>query len=100
MIGELGHFALWLAVAAALAQGWLGLAGAHRNDAAMMQSASRAAIAGGLMVALAFGCLILSFVNNDFSLINVASNSNSQLPTPYRIAASWVRTRAPSCCGR
>ena len=89
MIGELGHFALWLAIAAAVAQCWLGLAGARKGDTAMMLSASRAAIAQGLLVALSFGCLILSFVYNDFSLINVASNSNSKLPTPYRIAASW-----------
>ena len=30
-----------------------------------------------------------SFVNNDFSVLNVATNSNSQLPLQYRIAASW-----------
>ena len=89
MIGEIGHFALWLAISAALAQGWLGLVGAHRLDGPMMKAASRAAQAQALLVALAFGCLIASFVNNDFSLINVASNSNSKLPTAYRIAASW-----------
>src|SRR6185436_14142839 len=34
-------------------------------------------------------CLGASFVANDFSVVNVASNSNSQLPLPYRIAATW-----------
>ena len=89
MIGELGHFALWLALSAALAQAWLGLVGAHRHDGAMMKAALRATQAQGMLIALSFGCLIASFVNNDFGLINVASNSNSRLPTPYRIAASW-----------
>src|SRR5262249_30226303 len=29
------------------------------------------------------------FVSNDFSVVNVATNSNSQLPLHYRIAATW-----------
>jgi cytochrome c-type biogenesis protein CcmF len=89
MIGELGHFALWLALGAALAQAALGLLGPGRGDRPMMVAASRAAIAQGLLVAFSFGCLAASFVNGDFSLVNVARNSNSQLPVAYRIAASW-----------
>jgi len=42
-----------------------------------------------IAVAIAFGCLVYSFVDNDFSVLNVASNSNSQLPLNYRIAAAW-----------
>ncbi len=42
-----------------------------------------------MFVAFAFGCLVYSFVNNDFSVLNVAQNSNSQLPLHYRIAATW-----------
>ncbi|HLS87205.1 MAG TPA: heme lyase CcmF/NrfE family subunit, partial [Burkholderiales bacterium] len=42
-----------------------------------------------LLVAFAFGFLVYSFVVNDFSVVNVATNSNSALPLPYRIAASW-----------
>ncbi len=42
-----------------------------------------------LFVAFAFGCLACSFVANDFSVLNVATNSNSQLPLHYRIAATW-----------
>ena len=40
-------------------------------------------------VAIAFGCLAWSFVHNDFSVLNVATNSNSQLPLHYRLAATW-----------
>ena len=40
-------------------------------------------------VAIAFGCLAWSFINNDFSVLNVATNSNSQLPLQYRLAATW-----------
>ena len=42
-----------------------------------------------LFVAIAFGCLAWSFASNDFSVLNVATNSNSQLPMQYRIAATW-----------
>ncbi len=28
-------------------------------------------------------------MTNDFSVLNVASNSNSQLPVHYRFAATW-----------
>lgn len=40
-------------------------------------------------VLLAFVCLGWSFATNDFSVLNVATNSNSQLPLHYRIAATW-----------
>jgi ABC-type lipoprotein export system ATPase subunit len=36
------------------------------------------------LVALAFACLAWSFVANDFSVQNVATNSNSELPLHYR----------------
>jgi len=89
MIPEVGHFALILALLLALAQGTLPLVGAARGDRAWMGLARPAAQGQFLFVALAFGCLAYAFVNNDFSVLNVASHSNSQLPTPYRFAASW-----------
>src|SRR5438477_7761469 len=89
MIPELGQFALILAFIAAIALGVLPLVGAARNDALLMRQAQPAAFAQFLFIALAFGCLGASFVANDFSVVNVASNSNSQLPLHYRIAATW-----------
>ena len=89
MIPELGHFALILALLLALTQGVLPLVGAARGMRSWMNIARPAAQAQFVLVALAFGCLAWSFANNDFSVLNVASNSNSQLPLPYRIAASW-----------
>jgi cytochrome c-type biogenesis protein CcmF len=89
MIAEIGHFALWLAMALSLVQAAGGLAGASRSDAAWMRAGGNAANAQCLMVVIAFAALATSFIDNDFSLVNVASNSNSKLPTPYRFAASW-----------
>ena len=89
MIPELGQFALCLALGLALAQCALPLAGAARGNAAWMAVARPAAQGQLVFVAIAFGCLAWSFITHDFSVLNVASNSNSALPLPYRIAATW-----------
>ena len=89
MISELGHFGLWLALAVALVQSLAALQGAHRADQAWMRVGFHAANAQCFLVALAFVALAQAFHDNDFTLINVASNSNSKLPVAYRIAATW-----------
>jgi cytochrome c-type biogenesis protein CcmF len=89
MIPELGHFALILALLLAVVQGTLPLVGAQKRIPAWMALARPAATGQFLFVLFAWLCLALSFVNNDFSVLNVATNSNSQLPLQYRIAASW-----------
>jgi len=89
MIPELGHFALILALLVALVQGVLPLLGAQRRDAVLMGLAKPAARVQFVLVALAFGCLAWSFATSDFSVVNVAEHSNTQLPLHYRIAATW-----------
>src|SRR5262245_37202133 len=89
MVPELGHFALILALTLALAQAILPIAGAARRAPDWIAVARPAARGQCLFVAIAFGCLAWSFVSNDFSVVNVATNSNSQLPLQYRIAATW-----------
>ena len=89
MIPELGHFALILALLVAIAQGTLPIAGAALNKPRLMALARPAARAQFFLVAIAFVCLAASFVGNDFSVQNVATNSNSELPLHYRIAATW-----------
>ena len=89
MIPELGHFALILALALALAQGIFPLLGAARGKPAWMRAARTTALGQFLFIAIAFGTLVYAFVGNDFSVLYVASNSNSSLPLQYRIAATW-----------
>jgi cytochrome c-type biogenesis protein CcmF len=89
MIPELGHFALIVALCIALVQAVLPMAGSFRGQAAWMSLARPAAAGQFVFVALAFACLAWSFVTNDFSVLNVASNSNSHLPLYYRFAATW-----------
>ncbi|MGZ5097452.1 MAG: heme lyase CcmF/NrfE family subunit [Usitatibacter sp.] len=89
MIPELGHFALVIALALALSQAVLSLAGAATGRAALLATARPIAIGQFLFVLAAFAALAASFLGNDFSLANVASHSNSRLPAPYRFAATW-----------
>jgi cytochrome c-type biogenesis protein CcmF len=89
MIPELGHFALIVALLVAATQGIVPMLGAARNQRRMMALARPAARMQFVLVAIAFACLAWSFASNDFSVQNVASNSNSELPLHYRIAATW-----------
>ena len=89
MIPELGQFALILAFCVALAQGVLPLVGAHQRRANWIAFARPAAATQALLIIVAFGCLMTSFVQNDFSVLYVAQHSNSLLPLPYRMAAVW-----------
>jgi cytochrome c-type biogenesis protein CcmF len=89
MIPELGHFALILAAVVALLQSTLPFAGARRGDVGLMSLARVAACVQAVLIAFSFGCLAAAFVNNDFSVLYVASHSNSKLPVHYRITAVW-----------
>ncbi len=89
MIPELGHFALWLAVGVTLALGVVPMVGAQRGRAELMAVARPATNVLLGLVGFAAVCLVASFVRNDFSVLNVASHSNSALPLMYRVAASW-----------
>ncbi len=86
---ELGQIALLLALLVAMLQAVLPLLGAHRNIAPLMAVARPAAALQLVLVLLAFGILTYAFVAGDFSVRYVASNSNSLLPTYYRVTAVW-----------
>src|SRR6266480_3862601 len=89
MIPEIGQFALIIVLLLAITQASLPMIGAARGNRSWMAVAVPAGQAQFIFVAIAFGCLAYSFINNDFSVLNVASNSNSHLPPHYRLAATW-----------
>ena len=89
MIPEIGQFALVIALLLALTQATLPLIGASRGYSTWIALAAPTGQAQFLFVTIAFGCLTYSFITNDFSVLNVATNSNSQLPLHYRLAATW-----------
>ena len=89
MIYELGHVALIMALAMALAQSVLPLAGAHTGNQAWMALARPSARGQFLFLVIAYACLTHAFVTNDFSVALAARHSNSTLPLIYRITAVW-----------
>jgi cytochrome c-type biogenesis protein CcmF len=89
MIPELGHFALAMGVALSFAQAFLPLWGAWRRDVRLMQAAPALAIGQLLALVTAYGCLVWSSVVDDFSVLNVAENSNSLKPLLYKITGTW-----------
>ncbi|WP_291075233.1 heme lyase CcmF/NrfE family subunit [Hyphomonas sp.] len=79
---EAGHFAAFLALAAALAQGLFGLTGQRRL-------AGLAAYGGFAVMTLSFATLIIAFVRSDFSVALVANNSHTLKPMLYKVAGAW-----------
>ncbi|MGF1592527.1 MAG: heme lyase CcmF/NrfE family subunit [Kiloniellaceae bacterium] len=89
MIVELGHFALVLALVAAVLQGSLPMIGAARGDAAWMALAGPAAFAQLALVAFSFAALTHAYVTSDFSVTNVIANSHSAKPMLYKVTGVW-----------
>src|SRR3989338_441929 len=89
MIPEIGHFALILALALAVIQGFGSIAGAVRDDRRLIALARPTAAVGSILVIVAYGCLTQAFVSNDFSVRYVAGHSNTLLPMFYKVTAVW-----------
>ena len=89
MAAELGHFALILAFCLSLPQAFFGLAGAHWRRPHWIALTNRAVAGQWVFTLISFACLAYSFNQNDFSVLYVAQNSNSELPAFYRFAAVW-----------
>ncbi len=89
MVPELGQFALIIALIISVVLGTVPIVGAARGNAILMSVARPAGQGFFVFVAMAYGCLVWSFLGDDFSVLNVASNSNSALPLAYKFAASW-----------
>jgi cytochrome c-type biogenesis protein CcmF len=90
MIPELGHFALWLAAAAALLQAFAPTVGLWRNDESLTRLAVPSALAQAVLTVLAFVALSWAFVVSDFSVKLVASNSHTMKPDMYLFTGVWA----------
>jgi len=89
MLPELGHFALILALLLAGLQAFFGIAGPMLGRDRWIAAVTPAVAGQFVMIATAVGCLVASFVANDFSVLYIAENSNSALPLFYRVTAMW-----------
>src|SRR5262249_350031 len=89
MVPEIGQFALIVALLLAVTQATLPLIAPSGGNRIWIALAGPAGQAQFIFVVIAFCCLGYSFITNDFSVLNVATNSNSQLPLHYRLAVTW-----------
>lgn len=89
MFPELGHYALILALVMALVQSVVPLLGAQLRMTGWMSYGSPMVWGQFFFVSLALVLLAYAFVTDDFSVAYVANNSNSALPTAYKISAVW-----------
>lgn len=89
MIPEIGHYALLLALVFSLIQGIIPLVGLAKNNEKLLAFATPTARIQSLLIILSFLCLDYAFYANDFTVLYVASTSNSHLPLIFRLAAIW-----------
>jgi len=99
MTGELGQLALCFALALSLVMAVAGLLGAREDHTAARSVAVSSAFGLFVFVALAFGTLTYAFIISDFSIMDVASNSNTLKPLVYKISGVWGITKAPCYFG-
>lgn len=94
MISFISQFSLALATVLALfgaVAGFVAVRGVYVHEPAvpLLVSLQRNVLLVTSLVSVAFLGLICSFVLSDFSVRNVAENSNLALPVFYKVAASW-----------
>jgi cytochrome c-type biogenesis protein CcmF len=89
MVPEFGHFALILAFFLSMILSVIPLIGSYTGNLMWMRSSRSLSAGMFFFIAVAFLCLCYSFLNDDFSVAYVASNSNSLLPIQYKLSAVW-----------
>ena len=86
---ELGHFALILAFLCALVQCTIPLIGTQRGWVSWMRVVAPASFAQFILTALSFAALTNAFIQSDFSVSLVATNSHSAKPLLYKLSGVW-----------
>ncbi|WP_246624691.1 heme lyase CcmF/NrfE family subunit [Oceanobacter mangrovi] len=86
---EFGQLALIMALMAAFLQTLVPLWGVAAGNPLAMSYARPLAAAQALFLMISLVVLAYCFVQDDFSVAYVAANSNTALPTPYKISAVW-----------
>lgn len=89
MIAEWGHIALIAAVVLALFQATVPLAGSYTGQTSWMRLGSSLAVGQFVLLLASFLALVTVFLQDDFSVLYAANNSNSRLPIQYKISAVW-----------
>ena len=89
MLPELGFLSLLFATTAALLLSIVPQIGIWRNKPTLTNTAWGLSYCFGIFTSVSIGILAYSFASDDFTLEYVAAHSNSQLPTFFKVAATW-----------
>lgn len=89
MLPEIGQFTLILALFFAGSLSILPLIGYWKKSLVLSSTARPLTLIVACLVFISFIALSLSFLFDDFSVLYVAQNSNSQLPIYYKFSALW-----------
>jgi len=89
MLPEFGFLSLLFATTAALLLSIVPQIGIWRNNPSLTNTAWGLSYCFGIFTSVSIGILAYSFAMDDFTLEYVAAHSNSQLPTFFKIAATW-----------
>ncbi|MDU6607192.1 MAG: heme lyase NrfEFG subunit NrfE [Haemophilus parainfluenzae] len=89
MLPELGFLSLLFATTAALLLSIVPQIGIWRNKPTLTNTAWGLSYCFGIFTSVSIGILAYSFATDDFTLEYVAAHSNSQLPTFFKVAATW-----------
>ena len=89
MLPELGFLSLLFASTAALLLSIVPQIGIWRNNPSLTNTAWGLSYCFGIFTSVSIGILAYSFATDDFTLEYVAAHSNSQLPTFFKVAATW-----------
>ena len=89
MLPELGFLSLLFATTAALLLSIVPQIGIWRNKPTLTNTAWGLSYCFGIFTSVSIAILAYSFATDDFTLEYVAAHSNSQLPTFFKVAATW-----------
>lgn len=89
MFAELGQISLILALVFVVGQITLPAIGLYRHQNNLIQLVKPLVWGHFFWVSVAFFILLSRFLGDDFSVLYVASNSNTHLPLLYKITAVW-----------
>ncbi|MDG2060992.1 MAG: heme lyase CcmF/NrfE family subunit [SAR86 cluster bacterium] len=89
MIPEIGHIFLISALVFSLAGSLIPVYGIIKKDELLISTYKSLLLATSVFTFLSFLILIYSFYVDDFSLLYVAMNSNTNLPFYYKLTATW-----------
>lgn len=89
MLPELGQMALILAACLSLVLALVPVWGVQKGVASWITLARPVAFGQLFFMSVSYGILTTAFIQHDFSVLYVASNSNTHLPFMYLIAGVW-----------